>query len=76
MSKIIRIAIDRIASSCGYGVPLLAFTGDRTQLGEWAARKGEKGLVEYQKEKNRVSIDGLPALLWPGATQSEINQAD
>ena len=61
---IIRIAIERISDSCGFGVPLHAFEKDRSQLPGWAARKGEQGLSEYQKEKNRSSIDGLPALRW------------
>jgi hypothetical protein len=61
---IIRVAIDRISDSCGYGVPLYAYQGERPQLADWAARKGEEGLVEYQKAKNRLSIDGLPALRW------------
>jgi hypothetical protein len=61
---IVRIAVERIAESCGFGVPHYAFEGHRTQLGAWAARKGEQGLVEYQKEKNRSSIDALPALRW------------
>jgi hypothetical protein len=66
---IVRIAVSRIAESCGYGVPLLAFQGHRPQLRDWADRKGEKGLLQYQKEKNSVSIDGLPALQWPTATE-------
>lgn len=62
---LIRIAIERIADSCGFGVPLYAFEGQRSQLPDWAARKGEDRILEYQKDKNRVSIDGLPALRWP-----------
>ena len=62
---IIRISVTRIADSCGYGVPRYAFEGDRTQLQEWASRKGAEGLHVYQREKNRFSIDGLPALRWP-----------
>jgi hypothetical protein len=65
---IIRVAIHRIADSCGYGVPLYSYDGERLQLAAWAERKGEQGLVEYQKEKNRVSIDGLPALRWTEKT--------
>jgi hypothetical protein len=59
---IIRISISRISDSCGYGVPLYAFERHRSQLGDWAARKGAQGLLEYQQENNRISIDGLPAL--------------
>ena len=63
---IIRIAVRRIADSCGFGVPLYEFSRNRSQLPEWVARKGEQGLIEYQEQKNRISIDGLPALKWGG----------
>jgi hypothetical protein len=72
---IIRISIDRIADSCGYGVPLYAFEGQRSQLPDWGARKGAQGLREYQQQKNRISIDGLPALRWPETTEPESNRA-
>jgi hypothetical protein len=62
---IIRISVDRISDSCGYGVPLHTYQGERTQLPAWATKKGEDGLRDYQEEKNSVSIDGLPALRWP-----------
>ncbi len=60
--SIIRVSITRIADSCGFGVPLYRFEGERTQLTSWAERKGEEGLREYQLGNNRVSLDGLPAL--------------
>jgi len=60
--SIIRAELSRIADSCGYGVPLLRFEGDREQLGAWAERKGPEGLRAYQLERNRTSLDGLPAL--------------
>jgi hypothetical protein len=59
---VIRIALERIADSCGYGVPLLRFEGERKQLGAWAERKGADGLREYQLNNNLQSLDGLPAL--------------
>jgi hypothetical protein len=62
LRSIIRVSVTRIADSCGFGVPLYRFEGERTQLRAWAERKGEKGLREYQLENNRVSVDGLPAL--------------
>jgi hypothetical protein len=61
---IICIDVERVSESCGFGVPLMTYEGQRTQLGAWAARKGEAGLAEYQRNKNRVSVDGLPALRW------------
>ena len=59
---IIRAELSRIADSCGYGVPLYQYQGERTQIGEWAERKGPDGLRAYQLERNRQSLDGLPAL--------------
>ncbi len=61
--SIIRVSVTRIADSCGFGVPLYRFEGERTQLTAWAERKGENGLRDYQLQNNRESVDGLPALL-------------
>jgi len=59
---VVLVELERIADSCGFGVPLLAYRGDREQLDEWAARKGTDGLAAYQAERNGVSLDGLPGL--------------
>ena len=63
---VIRVDVERIADSCGFGVPLMSFEGQRPQLQAWAETKLAKGgpgaLDEYVAEKNAVSIDGLPAL--------------
>ena len=61
---IITIEIDRIADSCGFGVPLYQYERQRSHLLDWAGRKGEDGLRTYQSERNARSIDGLPALDW------------
>lgn len=63
---IIRIAVHRISDSCGFGVPRYAYQGERSQLADWAEQKGAPALSEYQKQKNRISLDGLPALRWAG----------
>ncbi|MBL9147353.1 MAG: pyridoxamine 5'-phosphate oxidase family protein [Phycisphaerae bacterium] len=59
--------LSRVADSCGFGVPLMTYTKDRTQLPDWADRKGEDGVRAYQRDKNARSIDGLPALAWVDA---------
>lgn len=59
---IVVIALERIADSCGYGVPLLRYEGDRAQLLEWAERKGPAGVAAYRDEHNARSIDGMPGL--------------
>ena len=60
---VIVISLDRISDSCGYGVPIYRYEGERTQLQEWAQHKGTDGLIEYRAESNRMSIDGLPGLV-------------
>jgi hypothetical protein len=58
---VVRVHLDRISDSCGYGVPLMEYTGERTQREAWLAHKGADGLREYVQEKNGESIDGMPA---------------
>lgn len=57
---IILMEIESVQTSCGFGVPLYQFEGQREDLVRWAEKKGEAGLAEYRREKNRVSIDGMP----------------
>ena|ERR1700674_3245705 len=57
--SIVVVELDRIADSCGYGVPQMNYVADRAQLPEWAHRRGEDGIAAYQREKNVSSIDGL-----------------
>jgi hypothetical protein len=56
------VEVERISDSCGFGVPLLRYEADRTQLPAWAGKKGDAGLETYRETKNAASIDGLPAL--------------
>jgi hypothetical protein len=63
---IIEVAVTRIADSCGFGVPLLRFVGERDLLEKWAKGKGAGGLEQYRREKNRRSIDGRPGFDAPG----------
>jgi hypothetical protein len=62
---VIRVDVERIADSCGYGVPVMEYVGDRPQYGAWAESKLRKGgseaLDEYMAKHNARSIDGLPA---------------
>jgi hypothetical protein len=61
---IIVVSVQRVSSSCGFGVPLYRFENYRAQLPDWANRKGPEGLRDYQRAKNATSIDGLPAVTW------------
>ncbi|MGN6791541.1 MAG: pyridoxamine 5'-phosphate oxidase family protein [Streptosporangiaceae bacterium] len=59
---IIVMAIDRIADSCGYAVPVMELTKERDLLTRWSDRRSAEDLVEYRVKHNSASIDGLPAL--------------
>ncbi len=58
--QIVVLDIDLVQTSCGYGVPLFDYRGERPSMDNWAKSKGEEGLVTYRREHNRVSLDGLP----------------
>jgi hypothetical protein len=61
--SIIRVEVERVADSCGYGVPLMRFEATRTQYDAWVEKKvRDGGLDDYVAEKNTLSIDGLPAV--------------
>ena len=69
MRTIVRVEVERVADSCGYAVPLMSHEGRRPHSELWAAKKlrvgGPDALLDYQREKNQLSIDGLPALDLP-----------
>lgn len=62
LRSIVVVEVTRVTDSCGYGVPLFKYEGERTQLQAWARKRGVEGLKAYREEKNRKSIDGLPGL--------------
>lgn len=59
--QIVRVDVRRVQGSCGFGVPLMDYQGQREELIEWAEKKGPEGIAEYHMRKNSRSIDGLPA---------------
>ena len=64
--SIVVVDVERIADSCGYGVPLMDRVGDRPQQALWVERKLAQGgvgaLAAYRARHNVRSIDDLPAL--------------
>lgn len=58
--QIIVLEIESVQTSCGYAVPMYTFNGERDTLARWAEKKGVPGLLDYWREKNQASIDGLP----------------
>ena len=65
--SIVLVDVTRISDSCGYGVPLMTFEGDRDHHALSSAKKmrvngGEAGLRAINDERNAQTLDGLPAL--------------
>lgn len=58
--QIFVLQVELVQTSCGMGVPLLDYRGQRSQLVDWAEKKGADGLAEYWERKNLVSLDGRP----------------
>jgi hypothetical protein len=57
--QIIRLDVDLVQTSCGYGVPLFDYKQDRPTLRRWAENKGEDGVAAYRRQKNVRSLDGF-----------------
>ncbi len=62
LRSVIVVDVDRVADSCGYGVPRMDLLGERDQLVTWADGKGAEGLAEYRATRNVTSVDGLPGV--------------
>ncbi len=60
--QIFTIKIDNLQTSCGFGVPIYEKAEERQTLHKWINSKDEHSLKDYFNEKNRISIDGLPAV--------------
>ncbi len=58
--QIFDLRVDLVQTSCGMGVPLYDYVGERHLLEPWAEKKGEDGLRTYWEKHNRASLDGKP----------------
>ena len=66
LRSVIEVDVSRVADSCGYGVPLMRFEGQRPQGRAWVENRlrthGANALMDYSRELNAASIDGLPGI--------------
>ncbi len=58
--QIMVLDVESLQTSCGFGVPLYEYQGQRPMLAQWTQNKGREGIERYWRERNAVSIDGLP----------------
>ena len=56
--QIYDMQIESLQTSCGFGVPLFEYKGERELLNDWAKKKGDDGIKDYWATRNAVSIDG------------------
>lgn len=63
--------IDMVQTSCGFGIPLYEYVGERQHHFAFAEKKGAEGLRQYIHDKNLTSIDGLPTGLDALPTNTE-----
>jgi Pyridoxamine 5'-phosphate oxidase len=60
--SVIRVHVERVSDSCGFGVPLMDFREDRKASRKWSEQHGAQAIRDYVGKKNLASIDGLPGL--------------
>lgn len=58
--QIFDVTVDLVLRSCGMGVPLFDFRGQREALVQWATKIGDSGIKQFWQENNQVSLDGKP----------------
>lgn len=61
--QVFDMQVDLTQGSCGFGVPLFDYAGERPLMDTWATNKGPDGIADYQRKNNAVSIDGFDAQL-------------
>ncbi|ADZ69722.1 pyridoxamine 5'-phosphate oxidase family protein [Polymorphum gilvum] len=64
--QIVRLDIDLVQTSCGYGVPLFEYKGERPSLDNWSAAKTAEEMEAYQRANNQVSLDGFASGMFEG----------
>jgi len=60
--NLVVIEVDLIKDSCGFGVPLYEFRRQRDSLANDFAKRSDEDILDYRRERNAFSIDGLPGL--------------
>ena len=58
--QIFDLRVDLVQTSCGMGVPLFEYVGERSLLESWARKLGDDGVRDYWRKHNQTSLDGKP----------------
>jgi len=60
--NILVLSISRVSDSCGFGVPLYEYVGNRDQFERYMERRTPEDIRTSELAGNMQSIDGLPGL--------------
>lgn len=63
--QLIKLNLEMVQTSCGYGVPYMEYTGERSRLKQWADDKTDQQIWDYWEKKNQKSIDGFETKILP-----------
>lgn len=58
--QIYDMQVEMVQTSCGYAVPFFEHKGPREVLTKWADDKGTDGILDYWRDRNQATLDGLP----------------
>ena len=62
--QVFEVTIHNVNNSCGMGVPLYEFQGQREDLTNFYDSTSSEKHTEYMKRKNQISFDGKPTKLF------------
>ena len=62
--QIMKLKFDLVITSCGFGVPLFDFVGERDSMEKCLNSLGREAIENGWREKNVTSLDGLPTGLF------------
>jgi Pyridoxamine 5'-phosphate oxidase len=62
--QILALDVDLVMTSCGFGVPLFDYVGQRETLQRWGEKKGPEGVHEFWEKRNQLSIDDRPTRIF------------
>lgn len=67
--QLVDFSIDLVQTSCGFGVPFYDYKEERDNMDKWLAAKEGEGIEDYWREKNQLSLDGLPTHIFEEETE-------
>jgi len=62
--QVFEVTIHNVNNSCGMGVPLYEFQGQRNELSDFFDKTSKEKHKEYMQRKNQISFDGKPTKLF------------